>query len=137
MLPENCCHSLCHFIRRAKEHSVSSYGLIYFRFDEENSGNLGTVCVMDGRAWRTRTRSTDRRTESRSGSWKSRQRTSPERNGDDGSGNRQFHIKFTCIRCFHNAKTIDEVLRQLTADVHGEHSTLLSLSCSLLYSKYT
>lgn len=119
----------------AKEHSVSSSGLIYFRFDGESSGNLGTVCIMDGRAWRTRKRSTDRGTESNSASGKSRQKASPERNGDDASGDGQFHMKLTHIRCFHNTKTIGKVSWQLTADVRDEHSTLLSLSCSLRYSK--
>lgn len=51
-----------------KEHPVNSSGLIYFRFDGESSGNLRTVGIMDGRAWRTRTRSTDRGTESNSAS---------------------------------------------------------------------
>lgn len=50
-------------------------------------------------------------TRSRGGSGKNRQKTSPERNGGDGQGSRQFHVKFACARCLYYTKTMDNVFQ--------------------------
>ena len=48
MLPEDWGHCPCASIGRAGERSVSSSGLISFRFDGESSRNSGTDCLNNG-----------------------------------------------------------------------------------------
>lgn len=56
--PENCHHSPRHFIRKAKEHPVNVFGLIYLKFYGKSGGNSGTVWTKGVRICRTGVRCT-------------------------------------------------------------------------------
>ena len=129
MVPEDWGNRTYAFVGRAKERSVNSSGLISFTFGGESGRNSGTVWMMGGRAWRTRMHSTDaQRAEQRR---EGRQKSSPERNGDAGSGAGNSIYSLNAGDVFISPR------QQTTADIPMSMWSLLPLSWVVLSSTWT